>query len=76
VVSNEADQGHAQGKECQKKIEDYIRLSAAAKKQREDIIRTTCAHCGVAETAGSVSLKPCSRCKAVVYCSKACQAQW
>jgi len=35
-----------------------------------------CANCGNAGTAGSsVALKPCSRCKAVVYCGKACQAQ-
>jgi TPR repeat protein len=35
----------------------------------------TCANCGVAEAADSVALKPCSRCKAVVYCGKECQAQ-
>jgi hypothetical protein len=34
-----------------------------------------CANCGITETAGSVALKPCSRCKAVVYCGKACQVQ-
>jgi hypothetical protein len=34
-----------------------------------------CANCGASKTAGSVALKPCSRCKAVVYCGKACQAQ-
>ena len=40
---------------------------------RED--PTECAHCGSAETAGgSVALKPCSRCKAVVYCGRECQA--
>jgi TPR repeat protein len=35
----------------------------------------TCANCGVKETAGSVALKPCSRCKAVVYCGRECQAK-
>jgi hypothetical protein len=34
----------------------------------------SCANCGVAE-AGSITLKPCSRCKAVVYCGIVCQAQ-
>ena len=36
---------------------------------------TFIAHCGAAETAGGrVALKPCSRCKAVVYCGRECQA--
>ena len=35
----------------------------------------TCVNCGAAEMTDSVALKPCSRCKAVVYCGKACQAQ-
>jgi len=33
------------------------------------------ANCGIAETADSATLKPCSRCTAVVYCGKACQTQ-
>ena len=36
--------------------------------------RRACANCGVAETAGSGTLKPCSRCKSAAYCGKECQA--
>ena len=36
-----------------------------------------CSNCGTAAAEGSsgVTLKPCSRCKAVVYCGKECQMQ-
>jgi len=34
-----------------------------------------CANCGIEKTEDSVTLKPCSWCKVVVYCGKACQAQ-
>ena len=36
----------------------------------------TCANFGVTEVVGGVALKPCSWCKAVVFCGKAYQAQW
>jgi hypothetical protein len=34
-----------------------------------------CANCGVAEAADTAALKPCLRCKAVVYNGKEYQAQ-
>jgi len=74
-----ADQGFDGAKEA------VLGAEGALRKQRQVPPRATtvprspstpkCANCGVAETAGSsVTLKPCSRCKAVVYCGKACQA--
>ena len=68
-----AAQGHAEAQDIIKAIEDALRASAAAKPAASS--PRTCAHCGAAETAGgSVALKPCSRCKAVVYCGRECQA--
>ena len=50
-------------------------VKAAAAKLAASASRTCCAHSGAMETArGSVALKPCSRCKAVVYCGRECQA--
>ena len=70
-----AEQGTAKAKELVALYEPGPRTSAAAESPASS--SRTCANCGVAETAGSssVTLKPCSRCKAVVYCGKACQAQ-
>jgi TPR repeat protein len=76
-----AAQGHAQAKECVLLAEGELRkqqqaASRAAPERASPATphRHTCANCGVKETAGSaVVLKPCSRCKAVVYCGKACQ---
>ena len=56
-----------------KHVEDNPLASVAAKPAASS--SHTCAQCGAAETAGgSVALKPCSRCKAVVYCSRECHA--
>ena len=74
-----ADQGFDRAKEA------VLGAEGALRKQRQVPPRATtvprspstpkCANCGVAETAGSsVTLKPCPRCKALVYCGKACQA--
>jgi TPR repeat protein len=75
-----AAQGHAQAKEYVLLAEGELRKQQqaappAAPKRASPATphRHTCANCGVKETAGSVALKPCSRCKAVVYCGKACQ---
>ena len=70
-----AEQGHAKANELLAILEARPRTSAAAVSPVSS--SRTCANCGVAETAGSssVALKPCSRCKAVVYCGRACQAQ-
>ena len=68
-----AAQGLAETKQKIKLIEDHLKASAAAAPAASS--PRTCAHCGVAETVGgSVALKPCSRCKAVVHCGKECQA--
>ena len=68
-----AAQGHTGAKENIKMLEDHLHASTAAAPAASS--PHTCANCGAAETAGgSVALKPCSRCKAVVYCGKECQA--
>jgi len=68
-----AAQGHAQAKQRIKAVEDHFRAAAAAKPAASS--PRACAQCGAAETAGgNVALKPCSRCKAAVYCGRECQA--
>ena len=68
-----AELGDAEAKQRIKLLEDKLRAAAAAIPAASS--SRTCAHCGAAETTnGSVALKPCSRCKAVVYCGKECQA--
>ena len=55
--------------------EEELRKQRQAAPGSQPFSSLTCANCGVAETAGKVALKPCSRCKAVVYCGKECQMQ-
>jgi hypothetical protein len=66
-------QGSSQAKDIIQLLEyELYTLSAAAGSASSLPI---CANCSVTETAGSAVLNQCSRCKAVVYCGKACQAQ-
>jgi len=68
-----AEKGHAEAKEVVLLFEKELRTSSNAAFPASP--SRTCANCGVAETEGSsVALKPCPRCKAVVYCGKGCQA--
>ena len=68
-----AEQGFTEATAGIKAAEDALTATAAAKPSPSS--RTCCANCAISETAGSsVSLKPCSRCKAVVYCGRECQA--
>jgi TPR repeat protein len=71
------EQGHPQAKTVVPLFEAELRKQrqAAAPANNHTSSSTTCANCGFAEAAGGGALKPCSRCKAVVYCGKACQAQ-
>jgi len=34
-----------------------------------------CSNCGIGVRGGGVALKPCSRCKVVLYCGRECQVQ-
>ena len=34
-----------------------------------------CANCGALEAPGGAALKPCARCKSVVYCGRECQIE-
>ena len=70
-----AEQGHEGAKEALSLAEEELRKQRQAAPASQSFSSLTCANCGVAETAGKVALKPCSRCKAVVYCGKECQLQ-
>jgi hypothetical protein len=71
-----ANQGNEEAKKAVLVVKEMLReqRQAAAPASQPSSSRR-CANCGVAEAAGSGALKPCSRCKAAVYCGKACQAQ-
>ena len=77
-----AEQGNSGAEEAVMRAEGELRKQKRAAAPPSSSAATslssfrTCANCGVAETTGgSVALKPCSRCKAVVYCGKDCQKQ-
>ena len=71
-----AAQGHEAAKKVMPLVEGELRNQRqAAVPASQPSLSVTCANCGVAEAAGGGALKPCSRCKAVVYCGKECQAK-
>ena len=70
-----AEQGHEQAKKDVPRAEEDLRKQRQAAPASQPSSSQTCANCGVAETMGGGALKPCSRCKAVVYCGKECQMQ-
>jgi TPR repeat protein len=71
-----AAQGYAAAPDAVLLVEEKLRKQRQATLASQSSSSHTCANCGVAEAAGrSVALKPCSRCKAVVYCGKECQMQ-
>ena len=71
-----AEQGHEPAKKALPLAEEDLRKQRqAAAPTSQPSSSLACANCGVAEAAGSVAFKACSRCKAVVYCGKECQMQ-
>jgi TPR repeat protein len=71
-----AEGGHPIAKKEALLVEDKIRNQRQnAPASQFSSAPRTCAACGLAEAASGGALKPCSRCKAVVYCGKECQAQ-
>ena len=70
-----AEQGHEQAKKAVPHAEEDLLKQRLAVLASQPSTSRTCANCGVAEAASGGALKPCSRCKAVVYCGKECQAQ-
>jgi TPR repeat protein len=70
-----AEQGLEPAKNLIPLVEEDLRKQRQAAPGSQLTPSNTCANCGVAEAEGGGALKPCSRCKAVVYCGKACQAQ-
>jgi TPR repeat protein len=74
-----ADRGNSEAETCVLRMEEMLRerqqTASPAAPANPLSFMGACANCGASETTGSVTLKPCSRCKAVAYCGKACQAQ-
>ena len=70
-----AEQGFESSKEALLLVEQELQKQRQAAPNSQLSTSNTCANCGVAEAAGGGALKPCSRCKAVVYCGKECQMQ-
>jgi TPR repeat protein len=68
-------QGHEGAKNFLPRAEENLRKQRQAAAASQPSTSNTCANCGVAEAAGGRALRPCSRCKAVVYCGKECQMQ-
>jgi TPR repeat protein len=74
-----ADQGDA---DAAAELEKVLRagissVDTAIPTISEGVSMRVCSNCGIAaaEGSGGIALKPCSRCKAVVYCGKKCQTQ-
>ena len=70
-----AEQGHEEAKKALPLAEELRKQRQAAAPTSQPSSSLACANCGVAEAVGGGALKPCSRCKAVVYCGKECQMQ-
>jgi hypothetical protein len=70
-----ANQGNEDAKKAVLVVKEKLRGQRQAASASQHSSSRTCANCGVAEGPGGGTLKPCSRCKAAVYCGKACQAQ-
>ncbi len=70
-----SEQGHEQAKNSVLLAEEELRRQHQAAPASQPSSSHTCANCCVAEAVGGGALKPCSRCKAVVYCGTECQMQ-
>lgn len=60
---------------CLRQAEDTTFPGTKAEKERGSEAVKACNFCGVWDSAEKTTLKKCSQCKAVSYCSKACQKQ-
>ena len=62
-----AAQGHKEA------LERVAELEATQPSTRLEQEQVGCANCGALQDPDGAALKPCARCKAVVYCGKECQ---
>ena len=62
-----ANQGHGEAKKHVLKVKGFLRKQRQAATSSRASSSHIYANCGFVEGAGSVALKPCSRCNAVVY---------